>query len=165
MASLPSMPMVDHSPEAMTRRARWYLSVAAIRHGVLGLFCLIAPWLFGNAAFIPILNFVPVWGWGSVMAATGASCAVAALFRHGGWARFAMVCSATVTVVLGVGVTIGVSIVWHQYLEGIRDTPASPVLPVLLLTLAAKDYIVCGQPIRSPFESVLNRLLRPERAK
>jgi hypothetical protein len=159
------IPLVDHSPEAMTRRARWYLSVAAIRHLTLGVFCLIAPWLFANAAFIPILNFVPLWGWGSVMAATGATCAVAAAFRHGGWARLAMVCSATVTIVLGAGVTVGVAIVWAKYLAGTVDTPASPVLPVLLLALAAKDYIVCGQPIRSPFETVLNRLVRAERAK
>jgi hypothetical protein len=147
---------VDHSPEAMTRRARWYLGIATFRHGSLGLFCLIMPWLFGAAAFIPVLDFLPIWGWGTVMVACSLLCGMAAFLRSGDWARWSMVISATITTVLAVGVLIGVSIVWWQWFMGLRPDPSSPVLPIVLGSLAAKDFVVCAQPIRSPFESVVH---------
>lgn len=152
--TIPSL-AADHSPEAMTRRARWYLGIATFRHGSLGLFCLIMPWLFGSAAFIPILDFIPIWAWGSVMVFCAIVCGLAARLRSGDWARWGMVISATITTVLAAGVLIGVSIVWWEWLHQLRDAPASPVLPIILGSLAAKDFVVCAQPIRSPFESVV----------
>jgi hypothetical protein len=152
--SLPSFHH-DPAPEAMTRRARWYLGIATFRHGSLGLFCLIMPWLFGNAAFIPILDFLPIWGWGAAMAGCAVICGLAAVLRSGDWARWAMVISATITTVLAAGVLIGISIVWWQWITGLREVPVSPVLPIILGSLAAKDFVVCAQPIRSPFESVV----------
>lgn len=148
----------DTTPEAMTRRARWYLGVATFRHLSIGLFCLAAPWLFGNAAFIPILNFLPVWGWGAAMVLCGVLCGLAAYLRSGDWARWAMVASATITTVLAIGVWIGVVMVWIQWANDLRDFPPSPILPILFSVLAAKDYIVCAQPVRSPFEAVARQL-------
>ena len=143
----------------MTRRARWYLGIATFRHGSLGLFCLIMPWLFGNAAFVPILNFLPIWGWGAAMTACALVCGLAAFLRSGDWARWAMVISATITTVLAVGVLIGISTVWLDWLAEPSLNPSialpSPVLPIILGSIAAKDFVVCAQPIRSPFESVV----------
>ena len=154
VVNLPSLHH-DSSPEAMTRRARWYLGVAAARHTSLGLFCLLAPWLFASAAFIPILDFLPIWGWGVVMSICGILCGGAAGLRSGDLARWAMTFSATITTVLAAGVWFGVGAVWIDWIQGERISPVSPVLPILLATLAAKDFIVCAQPIRSPFESVV----------
>jgi hypothetical protein len=159
-ACSPTSPLhYDHSPEAMTRRARWYLSVAGLRQGTLGLFCILTPWLFTSAAFIPILSYLPVAWWGIFMTICGILCGLAALLRSGDMARVAMVISATITLVLAAGVWIGIGAIWVDYWQGDREVAASPLMPILLTALAAKDYIVCAQPVRSPFEAVVRQVM------
>jgi hypothetical protein len=148
----------DRSPGAMSRWTRRYLAVTAFRHLALGLFCLLAPWLFASAAFIPVLDFLPIWGWGSAMTVCGGLCGLSAALRSADLARWAEILSAMITVVLTAGVTIGIGMIWVQWAEGGRDVPASPVVPILLASLAAVDYFACSNWVGSPFEAVLRRV-------
>ena len=91
------------------------------------------------------------------MTICGILCGLAALLRNGDLARVAMVISATITFVLAAGVTIGIGLIWVAYWQGERDVAASPLMPILLAALAAKDFIVCAQPVRSPFEAVIRQ--------
>jgi hypothetical protein len=49
--------------------------------------------------------------------------------------------------------------IWIDYWQGERVAAASPLMPILLSALAAKDFIVCAQPVRSPFEVVVRQVM------
>jgi len=42
---------------------------------------------------------------------------------------------------------------------------ASPTGPILWLAVAFKDFVVCAQPIRSPFEGLAQRLAEKQQDK
>lgn len=168
----------------MTKRARWYLAAAALRNGLLGVFLLVFPWLFSSAAFIPLFNLIPLLGWGIVMTADGLICAIAAYSRGRATARLGIAVSAVITLILAAGLVFGVVDVWaswvkivgwHEvwYLVGnppialparlllLAPSPPSPFLPIVMLALTVKDFAVCAQPLRSPFEESRASQARP----
>ena len=142
----------DKAPEAMTRRAVAYLCIGAARHTLIGIFAIGYADQFANAAFIPIIEYAPLWVWGAFMLVAAALMLVAAIWRSAWIARLGLVVSATLTLAIGSGIALGVIEVWST---GGRATPISAIL---LLSLALKDYAVCTQPMRSPFEQVLRRI-------
>lgn len=171
-------PLINHEPEAMSRRAQTYIMAGGWRHFLLGASMVAFPWLYSAAAFIPIFNLfggssVQVWAW--IMVAVGLVCLIGSSARNANLARAGMVGSAVVTLVLGAGLALGVVNVWIAFVHTIgwpevlrlvvdRPTafptdllrrtlaPPSPFLPLLLLSLTVKDFTMCAQPLRVPLE-------------
>jgi hypothetical protein len=136
---------------------------------------LIAPWLYSAAAFIPIFNLVDAFWWAVAMILVGLFCLVGAGLRQADIARIGMVGSAGVTIVLGFGLTIGLCEIWYDFVQtlgwtrletllfdhpsrfplallSVTAAPPSPVLALLLLSVAVKDFTICAQPLRVPTE-------------
>lgn len=168
-------PIVDHSPHAMTKRARVYVYAGGLRHFFIGVSMLFAPWLYSAAAFIPIFNFLnqAIWAW--MMVVVGAVCMAGAATRKVDIARAGMVGSAVVTLVLAVGLTLGLINVWWSFAQAMGterlwllflDRPAvypyelitvfapppSPFLALIMLSVSVKDFTMCAQPLRVPLE-------------
>lgn len=141
-----------NGPEAMTTRARAYLIIGGLRHLLIGGFMLRFEDQFAAATFLPIVGAFPLWAWAGAMLAAAALMGTAATFRSANIARVGLVISASVTLAIGVGITAGIIGVW------IDGGKATPISAILLLALASKDFAVCTQPIRSPFEPLLRRL-------
>lgn len=166
---------IDHSPGAMSQRARVYVIAGGMRHFLIGLTIVLTPWMYTSAAFIPIFNLVDQQLWGWIMLVVGMVCVVGAITRKPDTARAGMVASAIVTAVLAVGLLLGVINVWIEFgytvggdalLDLINDrprmfpmelalkmvAPPSPFLPLLLLSVTVKDFTMCAQPLRVPLE-------------
>lgn len=146
------LPKRDHSPEGMTSRARWYLIIGALRHALIGIFAIGWADQWKAVAFVPILSYAPLWVWGTAMLLIAAVMGVAHRYRDPSWARMGLIASATLTLALGTGIGLGVAEAWAT------GQTATPVTAILLLALAFKDYAVCTQPMRSPFEPLLRRM-------
>lgn len=172
--------IVDRTPDAMTPRARTYIAAGGWRHFLIGLTMLGLPWLYGAASFIPIFNLLTVGQWGIVTTLVGAVCLTGSFTRKGDIARWGMVGSAVITLVLAAGLSIGVALVWYQWLTaigpqaaiellrthpdkfpvellvgplvGTSSVPPSPFLPFVMLALTVKDFAMCAQPLRVPLE-------------
>lgn len=175
--------IMDHSPRTMSGRARWYLSAAGGRHFVTGMTLLIAPWLYSSVAFIPIFNTLPLVVWGLIMVAGGIACILGAITRNPTLARLSIAASACITLALAAGLTIGVVASWAAWvgyvswpvawnvivtqpqiypadLLGLGPAPPSPFLPIVMIAVTVKDFIVCGQPLRVPLEEAMDRYRR-----
>ena len=173
--------LVDHSPRAMTARARAYLSAAGYRHFTIGAFLLVLPWLFSAAAFIPIFGLVPLVAWGVIMTAEGIACTAAAVTRNATIARASIAVSAVITLTMAMGLWVGVIASWNRWIALVGweqvwslvaarpDTfpaallllaaaPPSPFLPVVLTALTVKDFVMCAQPLRVPLEESVHRV-------
>jgi hypothetical protein len=133
----------------MTARARWYTGVGMARHAAVAVFAFGWPGQFSNAVFRPVLAYAPLWLWASAMMLTSMVMFSAWSFRNANVARVGLIMSATVTLALGTAIALGVITAW---LDGV---PATPLTTILLLALAAKDFAVCTQPLRSPFEDLM----------
>jgi hypothetical protein len=139
----------------MTTRARAYLIIGGLRHLLIGAFTLRFQTQYASAAYIPIVGAFPLWAWAGAMLAAAVLMGTAAVLRSCGIARVGLVISASVTLAIGVGITAGIIGVWAS------GGKATPISAILLLALACKDFAVCAQPIRSPFEPILRRLPPP----
>lgn len=152
MATLKDWGGPHREPEAMTRRAQWYLCIGGSRHAVLGWFAIVKADQFTSGVWVPIISYAPLCFWGGAMLLVALLMFVSAGCRSAKLARLALVLSGTLTLTVGAGILIGLIGIWT---DGNPATTATPVLPTLLLSLALKDYAVCTQPLRSPFESIL----------
>jgi hypothetical protein len=174
------MTIVDHSPEAMTTRARVYLAACGFRHALLGIFVIGTPWLFSAALFVPIFNLLPLIAWGAIMFVCGFLCTTAWITRRADWARAGMVISASITLVLAAGLTIGLVSVWTDWVQAVgwgtvrtlfaghddtyparllsvASAPPSPFLALVMIAVTVKDFAVCAQPMRVPLEESITR--------
>lgn len=147
------MPQPDKLPilqpaNDMTHRARWYLGIAGVRHLLVGGFALLMASSFKSTSFIPILNAAPLWFWALFSLGAGTACLGAGLTRSEPLARLGMAWSAVLTLLIGVGLLLAV----------FTGQSSSPTGPILWLAVAFKDFVVCAQPIRSPFEGLTERL-------
>jgi len=134
----------------MTARARAYLAIAATRHILVGGFALFAPESFRSTSFLPILQTAPLWMWALFFLGAGLACAGSSVFKSEPLARLGMAWSATSTLLVGVGLLLAV----------FTGQLSSPTGPIIWLAVAFKDFVVCAQPIRSPFEGLTERLAR-----
>lgn len=145
-------------PERMTVRARIFMSVVAVRNLALGVSLLAAQRQYGppNVAFGVVRSAMPIPVWGVLMLLIGTAAAVSAARMSRPWATWAIALSATV------------SGTWFMCLAVQFATAAqipggmSPMLPILWGSLTAKDLVIAFQPMRSPFEPIIQRLLRDE---
>lgn len=149
--SLPRAPeMTLMRANDMTARARWYLAIAGVRHLLVGTFALMMSGSFKSTSFIPILAAAPLWFWALFSLGAGIACATAAATRSEPLARLGMAWSAVLTLLIGVGLLMSV----------FTGQSSSPTGPIIWLAVALKDFVVCAQPIRSPFEGLTEQLAR-----
>jgi hypothetical protein len=139
--------------EVMTWRARAYLVITAVQHGLIGFACI---WLSGTEAFSGdafriIRHIFPIWGWGVVFVAGGIHLAIAAGRGSELLARVAMPLSAVLTSLWAMAFILA----WHE--GGV----VSPVGAILATSLTAKDLVICRQPMRSPFEPLVKEYAGP----
>ena len=146
----PEVPTVLQRANDMTGRARAYLAIAAVRHLLVGGFALALPVTFKSTSFIPILSAAPLWFWGLFSLGAGAACMGASITRSEPLARLGMAWSAVLTLLIGAGLLLAV----------FTQQSASPTGPIIWLAVAFKDFVVCAQPIRSPFEGLTEQLAR-----
>lgn len=149
-----TLPRVIQRANDMTARARWYLAIAGTRHLLVGSFAFFAPESFRSASFLPILRAAPLWFWAVFMLGAGIACMGSALTKSEPMARLGMAWSATLTLLVGVGLLLAVFT--HEL--------SSPTGPIIWLAVAFKDFVVCAQPIRSPFEGLTEQLARKRNA-
>ena len=134
----------------MTTRARWYLGIAGVRHLLVGGFAVFMASSFKSTSFIPILQAAPLWFWALFSLGAGIACMGAALTKSEPLARLGMAWSAVLTLLVGVGLLMSV----------FTGQSSSPTGPIIWLAVALKDFVVCAQPIRSPFEGLTEQLAR-----
>jgi len=141
--------------QKMSARARAYLGITAGFHLSLGSFCLLAPHAFMSPSYEGLRNAMPVpysldlAAWGAVFALVGIACAFAAVFGRESTARTSLLLSVIVT-----GAVAG------SFLASwVSGTLQGPTGPLVWLTLAFKDMTMLRNPLRNPFEPVVQRVL------
>lgn len=139
----------------MTRRARWYLSIGGTRHFLFGAFAVAFPQMFASPIYLPVVSYAPLPLWGAVFLVTSLIMGISAISSSARWARVGLILSAASTLAIGAGILIG-------FVEALQaHERLTPIAAILLLSLAAKDFAVCTQPMCSPFESLLRRRVAP----
>lgn len=136
---------------SMTPRARWYLTIAATRHLLVAAFAILAAGSFQSPSFGPIIAAAPLWMWGIVFAGAGLACGVGAYMRSARIARLGLMWSASSTLMVGVGILLA----WFT------GDLSSPTGPIIWLAVAFKDFTVCADPLRSPFEDWVEEMIEP----
>lgn len=151
--------LLHTQPELMTIRARVFMTVVASRNIAIGVSLLAYGAQYGppNRAFELVRSSMPIWVWAAVMLAIGATAAWSAVVMSRRWATWAIGLSATIS-----GTWMTCLAIQFASTAG---TPGamSPMLPVLWGALTAKDLTIAFQPMRSPFEPLIQRLLREDR--
>lgn len=134
---------------SMTPRARWYLIIAATRHFLVGLFAIFAAQSFQSPSFIPIISAAPLPAWGLMFWFVAAGCGIGAWKKSARIARFGLMGSAATTFMVGVGIMLA-------YFTGDLSSPTGPII---WLAVAGKDFTVCADPLRSPFEDWVEEII------
>jgi hypothetical protein len=147
--------LLHTEPERMTTRARLFMTVVALRNGAIGASLLLAQRQYGapNAAFSLVRNAMPIPVWGALMVAIGLTAAYSAVVMSRRWATWAIGLSATIS-----GTWMACFAMQYGILAGTAGG-MSPMLPILWGALTAKDLVIAAQPMRSPFEPLIQRLL------
>ena len=150
------MPEVDWT-ERMTARARGYLLIAGTRHLLIGTTCVTAADLFISPAYVQIKAVLPIPVWGLLFIANALVCLAAAAVGRATPARVGLILSAASTAVWGGGVVAAISAD-----QAAGRQPSGPTGVVVFFAIAAKDLVVCRNPMRSPFEDLGQRILDAE---
>lgn len=131
----------------MTNRARGYLTVAGLRHLGIGGACVLVPQNFTAPSFEVMRGVLPIPVWGVVFLIGALVCIGAALLRSEPLARMGLIGSSVTSAVWAGGFAVAL-------FEGVATAPTTVVV---WAAIAAKDVIVCRQPLRSPFEQLTQR--------
>ena len=138
----------------MTTRARWYLTIASVRHGLTGLFAVTLPATFSSTSFDPMIAAAPLWLWGGIFIGACLTCGAGAYCRSAKTARLGLMWSATSTAMVAVGLFIS----WFT------GDLSSPTGPIVWAAVAAKDFTVGADPLRSPSEEWAQELAEHDQA-
>jgi hypothetical protein len=139
-------------PASMSARARGYLMVAFFHFGIVGAEILIRPHHYSANAFVAIVRYDYLAAWGISYCVVAVLCLVAAITRWPSFARGGLSAAVVVLLVSSAAVLWGVILSWIDP----NRTPASLVVPVTLAALACKDWLMVGQPLRTPTEDQTN---------
>lgn len=150
--SLPTLPG-DRTP--MTWRAKAYLWIGAARTWPVAAACFANPELFRSPAFEYLRSAAPIWGWGIVFVVSGLLSAAAAITSREWLARIALITSASITACWAIGFAFAAA----------KGNLVSPLGITWGLALAAKDLVVCRQPLWSPFEQMVSRIAVRDRTR
>lgn len=150
--------LLHSEPERMTTRARVFMAVVAGRNIAIGVSLLLAQKQYGppNVAFTIVRSAMPIPAWGILMVVIGATAAISAAAMSRRWATWAIALSATISGTWATCLLMAFLAALHVH------GGMSPMLPVLWAALTAKDLVIAWQPMRSPFEPLIQRLLRDE---
>lgn len=140
---------------SMTPRARWYLIIAATRHLLVGFFAITAAGSFKSPSFGPIISAAPLPAWGAMFLFVAVGLALGAWLRSARIARFGLMGSAATTLMVGIGLLMA-------YFTGDLSSPTGPII---WLAVAGKDFTVCADPLRSPFEDWVEEIVTGEAAE
>lgn len=137
---------------SMTPRARWYLIIAATRHLLTAGFAIFFAESFRSTSFGPLIDAAPLWMWGVMFAGAGIACAIGAAKRSARIARLGLMLSATSTLMLAAGICVAI----------FTGELSAPTGPIIYLAVAFKDFTVCADPLRSPFEDWVDEIVTGE---
>lgn len=150
----------SHPPSRrMTTRARWYLTIAAIRHLLIAGLAIVVPWSFNSPNYDAIKDTAQgqLWLWGVIFAGAGLACWAGAATRRPRVARLGLMWSATSTLMAAVGFILAM-----LQMDGF----IAPVGAIMFTAVAAKDFTVCADPLRSPFEEYVEDVIdNPKNAR
>jgi hypothetical protein len=139
----------------MTPRARAYITIAGLRHLLVGAFCLAAPEQFRSSSYQPIKTALPapesqalLW-WGVMFVGTAMLAATAAVRGREGIARWALLASVLSSAVWAAGFVAGA-------IEGVLTGPTGPII---WTAVTLKDITMLRAPMRNPFEPVIRKAL------
>lgn len=137
-----------HQHVNMTARARVYLAIASLRHLLVAIFAIFFAGSFRSPSFYPIISAAPLWMWGLIFLGAGLACGYGAATRNPWLARLGLMWSATSTLMVAVGLLLA----WSS------GHLTSPTGPIIWGAVALKDFTVCADPLRSPFEDLVEKL-------
>jgi len=138
----------------MTRRARKYMAIAAIRHLAVGVLCIALPGTFQSGSYAGIVGFLrpltyanalPWWGWLFILVCFG--CALPIVTARPSHARLGLVASSIVTWAWVGGFLAAIPL----------GAPGGYTGIIAWSALAAKDLVLLEDPLRSPFEWIPSR--------
>lgn len=142
-----------HNKPPMTKRAKAYLWIGCFRTIPIVIACFFGSSTFQSPAWDYIRGVMPMWTWGIALGISAATCAAAAITQQEWLARTALIGSASLAMCWVIGFMVA-------YQQGVV---ISPVGIMWGAGIAAKDLVVCRQPLWSPFEPLVQRVTRPER--
>lgn len=143
------------SEQYMSRRARFYLLVAAFRHLIIGVFCVFDPLSFKSASYrgiidafagFPLVSAIVLWGY--LFIVTGAACLLAAVIGKETPARIGLFLSVVTTAAWAGGFIAA----------AFTGNSAGPTGGVIWLAVALKDATMLRQPLRNPFEPFIQKV-------
>ena len=136
-------PVRHVSPVVMTWRARAYLTIASVRHLVIGTSMLILPRTYETKSFHLLFHDIPSMFWAVILLFGGLHLAFAAFRASELHARIALI------------ISCGISSMWAASFAMQITHPFAILATAVFGALACKDLLVCGQPLRSPFEPLV----------
>ena len=143
------------SDQHMSRRAKVYLLVAAARHIIIGLFCVFDPLSFSSGSYqgiidalagLPFGSSIVIWGY--LFLVSGAACLLAAIVGKEAHARVGLLFSVVTTACWAGGFIA----------SGFTGNSAGPTGGVIWLAVALKDATMLRQPLRNPFEPLIQKV-------
>jgi hypothetical protein len=143
------------SEQYMSRRARFYLLVAAGRHIVIGLLCVLDPESFTSGSYQGIIDAVAgislgagIVLWGYLFLITGGACLIAAIVGREAAARAGLLFS-VVTTACWAG---------RFFASIYGGTSAGYTGAVIWTAVFLKDATMLRQPLRNPFEPLIQKV-------
>lgn len=139
----------------MSRRARFYLLVAAGRHIAIGLLCVLDAGSFTSGSYqgiidalagIPLGPAIVLWGY--LFLVTGAACLLAAVVGRETLARAGLLFSVVTTACWAGGFFASI----------IGGTAAGYTGAVIWTAVFLKDATMLRQPLRNPFEPLIQKV-------
>lgn len=141
--------------EAMTPRARAYLTIVSLRHTLVGICCITIPGAFHSPGYLPIKHAIPVpaatalFCWGVLFVATGVLAAVAAFVGQEGFARWALLASVVSSALWAAGFIAGL----------VQGQTGGPTGWIVWSAVTLKDITMLRAPMRNPFEPIVRKAL------
>ncbi|WP_345454879.1 hypothetical protein [Nocardioides marinquilinus] len=136
----------------MTTRARAYLLITVVGHALIGTSALVLADRFTGPAYSVARAIMPIPVWGLLFLAGAGFLLNAAISRSEDRARVGMVVSVVLEAVLAAAFAM-------SFAEG---GPTTPVGTIAFLVLMAKDLLMCGQPLITPFERLAEEYDHPK---
>lgn len=142
--------------QQMTKRAKVYLLIATARHLAVGLACVLAPSSFKSGSYqgiidalagIPFLTSIELWGWAFL--GTSLACFIGAVIGRETPARVGLVFSVVTTACWAVGFAASM----------FMGSSAGSTGFFIWAAVAAKDATMLRQPLRNPFEPLVQKLV------
>ena len=146
----------------MTHRARAYLLIAAARHAIVGLYCVLQPLSFTSTSYQGISDAFSWLSttdamvlWGYLFLLTALACIFAAWKGTEGPARIGLLLSVVTTACWGGGFLAAI----------MTGASMGPTGAVVWLAIALKDSTMLRQPLCNPFEQLTQKVIADRKVR